>query len=96
MHKQGQCTDLIDKTANELGNDVVTLMLVAVQKDNLELSVKHAIRRYGDVCICMATKIRVCRAYRIHGKLEQGTVSTEVVIKTCISAFPSIWVSYNI
>ena len=46
MHKQGQCTDLIDKTANELGDDVVTVMLVAVQRDNMELSVKQAIRRY--------------------------------------------------
>ena len=46
MHKQAQCTDLIDKTANELGDDVVTLMLVAIQRDNLELSVKWAIGRY--------------------------------------------------
>lgn len=96
MHKQGQCTDLIDKTANELGDDVVTVMLVAVQRDNMELSVKQAIRRYSDVRICTATRIkRVCRRYRNHVKFEQGTVSTEVVIKICILAFPSLWVSCN-
>jgi hypothetical protein len=44
MHKPGQrCTDLIEKTANALSRDVVALMLMAVQKDNLELSIKFAI-----------------------------------------------------
>ena len=31
-------------TANALSDDAVTLMLVAVQRDNLELSIKQAIR----------------------------------------------------
>jgi hypothetical protein len=44
MHKQGQpCTDLISKTANSLSGNVVSLMLLAVQKDNLEPNVKQAI-----------------------------------------------------
>ncbi len=44
MHKAGQqCTDLIKLTANSLSGDVVAIMLVAVQKDNLELSVTSAI-----------------------------------------------------
>ncbi len=44
MHKDGQrCTDLIKLTANSLSGDVVALMLIAVQKDNLELSVTSAI-----------------------------------------------------
>jgi hypothetical protein len=91
MHKQGQCTDLIDKTANELGDDVVTLMLVAVQRGNLELSVTEAIRRY--VRVCIATEIR--RVYsldRTHAKSKQGIVSIEVVTEICIVAFPSLWV----
>ena len=46
MHKDGQrCTDLIELTANSLSGGVVALMLVAVQKDNLELSINQAIRR---------------------------------------------------
>ena len=46
MHVPGQkCTDLIEMTANALSRDVVGLMLVAVQKDNLELSINYAIRR---------------------------------------------------
>ena len=45
MHKPGQrCNDLIDVTANALSAGVVVLMLIAVQRDNLELSVKQAIQ----------------------------------------------------
>jgi len=46
MHKDGQqCTDLIELTANSLSGGVVALMLVAVQKDNLELSINQAIKQ---------------------------------------------------
>ena len=46
MHKDDQrCTDLIRLTANSLTKEVVALMLVAVQKDNLEVSINHAIKR---------------------------------------------------
>ena len=45
MHKPDQkCTDLIEATANALSVGVVALMLMAVQRDNLELSVKQAIK----------------------------------------------------
>lgn len=44
MHKAGQrCTDLIKLTAVSLSGGAAALMLVAVQKDNLELSINHAI-----------------------------------------------------
>ena len=44
MHKHDQrCIDLIEATANALSGGVVTLMLMAVQRDNLELSVKKAV-----------------------------------------------------
>ena len=46
MHIPDQkCSDLIDVTANALSGGVVTLMLMAVQRNNLELSVKQAIER---------------------------------------------------
>jgi hypothetical protein len=46
MHKHGQqCNELIEKTANELSSSAVALMLLSVQRDNLELSIKHAVRR---------------------------------------------------
>jgi len=45
MQKHGQqCAGLIEMTANALSGDAVALMLVAVQRDNLELSIKQAVR----------------------------------------------------
>ncbi|KAF8262506.1 hypothetical protein EI94DRAFT_678588 [Lactarius quietus] len=46
MHRPNKrCSDLIEKTATALNDDVVALMLLAVQKDSLELSVKIALNR---------------------------------------------------
>ena len=46
MHKQNRgCSDLIKETAMALNDETVTLMLLAVQMDNLELSVKLALER---------------------------------------------------
>ena len=45
MQQHGQrCAGLIEMTADALSGAAVTLMLVAVQKDNLELSIKVAIK----------------------------------------------------
>jgi hypothetical protein len=47
MHKPDQkCFDLIEETAYALSGDVVALMLMAVQRDNFELSVNQAIKWY--------------------------------------------------
>ena len=46
LQKHGQrCDGLIEMTANALGDDAVALMIMAVQRDNLEFSIKQAIRR---------------------------------------------------
>jgi hypothetical protein len=45
MHKaDGCCKNLIEETVGALNHDVVALMLVAVQRSNLELSVKLAVK----------------------------------------------------
>jgi hypothetical protein len=45
MDQHGQrCTDLIEMTANALSDEIVALMLLAVQKDNLEPNINQAIR----------------------------------------------------
>ena len=45
MQKNGhRCDDLVEMTANALIGDAVALMLAAVQRDDLELSIKQAIR----------------------------------------------------
>jgi hypothetical protein len=46
MHKHDQkCTELLEKTVNQLSGSVVGLMLLAVQKDNLALNIKEAVQR---------------------------------------------------
>jgi hypothetical protein len=46
MHIHGShCGDLVEKTAAALDDDAVMLMLVAVQRNNVELSVKLAWKR---------------------------------------------------
>jgi hypothetical protein len=46
MHRQNMsCNDLVEKTAAALNDDIITLMLLAVQRSNLELSVKLALNR---------------------------------------------------
>ncbi|KAH9001816.1 hypothetical protein EDB86DRAFT_2801321 [Lactarius hatsudake] len=46
MHRQNRrCDDLIEKTAAALNEDTVALMLLTVQKGNLQLSVKTALNR---------------------------------------------------
>ena len=45
MHRDEQrCTDLIEVTAKALSGRAIALMLVAVQRDNLELSINQAIK----------------------------------------------------
>ena len=47
MHKQdSRCGDLIEKTAEALNDDTLALMLLAVQRGNLAVSVKLALNRW--------------------------------------------------
>ena len=46
MHMQNsRCDNLIEGTATALNSDIIALMLLAVQRDNLQLSVKTALNR---------------------------------------------------
>ena len=46
MHKNdSHCVKLIEKTAAALNEEAVMLMLLAVQRGNVEMSVKLALRR---------------------------------------------------
>ena len=46
MHRHiNHCELLIEKTAISLDDDIVALMLLAVQRGNLELSVRLALKR---------------------------------------------------
>ena len=43
--KDSRCDDLVAKTAEALNEEATALMLLAVQRGNLELSVKTALSR---------------------------------------------------
>ena len=46
MHRENRsCGDLIEKTAAALNQDIIALMLLTVQRDNLQFSVKAALDR---------------------------------------------------
>ena len=46
MHEENQCcTELLETTANALNDGVVAVMISAVKRENLELSMNIAIRR---------------------------------------------------
>jgi hypothetical protein len=45
MHKDDQrCTDLLEMTADALSGGTVALILLTIQKDNLELNIKQAVK----------------------------------------------------
>jgi len=47
MHKlNARCNKLVEEMAAALNDDAVALMLLAVQRSNLELSVKLAVTRW--------------------------------------------------
>ena len=46
MHEAGnRCTELLEETANALNDDAVVVMLFAVQKVSLEVSINVAVTR---------------------------------------------------
>jgi len=46
MHESGEhCDDLIVATANTLNDEAVAMMLLALQRGNLEISIRVAVKR---------------------------------------------------
>jgi hypothetical protein len=93
MNRPGRrCKELLEITLNTLSGGVVALILLAIQKDNLELNISQAVK--SQVPIYSGTRMRGAYAHcRAQSAFEQGDGSTERIIKICMQAFPSIWVS---
>ena len=90
MHKAGEhCTELLEKTANALSDNVVGVMLLAVQKGNLELSINRAVTKsvflYGMARKSLIYYFRACIMIR-SGEKERGKI-----IGKCVVAFPYMW-----
>jgi len=76
MHLQNSpCNELIEKTAAALNEDIVAMMLLAVQRDNLQLSVKTALK---------------CTLPHTQAGSEIKLVDYDIV-RGCLFSFPYIW-----
>ena len=93
MHEAGkQCTELLEKTANALNDNVVSVMLLAVQKGNLELSIIIAVTK-SVFSYRVARKkpqfyFSACTMFR--GREEESLRGK--IIGKCLMAFPYTWI----
>ncbi|SRR6266404_2338754 len=95
--KETRCDNLIEATAAALNEDVVALMLVAVQKDNLGVSVnlalKWSVHQFKGAV--GGNLIRLCRVYYRDG-FDTGKLSTKTIVEECLFPFPYLWASVHL
>ena len=90
MHKVGEsCSVLIMETASALSLEVVTLMLLAVQRGNLEMSVKMAVKRY--VIFEMTWMDKNFIGFRAN--IDGDRMS---MFKSSIEYLPHLWVCFTV
>ncbi len=95
MNKQeARCDTLIEATAAALNEDVVALMLIAVQEGNLAFGVNIALQRsvHQFKGTIGGNLIELCRAYS-SGKFDK--LDTESVARECLFPFPYLWASVH-
>ena len=86
------CRDLIGTTAAALNEDVVSLMLVAVQRGNLDLSVRRALNRW--VCHLSGWVSNDLNKHcRVHSSAGIEVKSKDDIVQECLRQFPYIWAS---
>ncbi|SRR6266404_3303195 len=93
MDKQeARCHTLIEATATALNKDAVVLMLVAVQKDNLGLSVNLALER--SVLQFRRTVSRnLIKLFRVYSSGGINGLDAEMIVRECLFPFPYLWAS---
>src|SRR6266404_6279729 len=90
-----RCDALIEATAAALNEDVVFLMLVAVQKDNFGLSVTRALNRlvYQFKGTVGGNLIELCRVYD-RGLLNR--LDAKTIVRECLFLFPYLWATIHL
>jgi predicted GTPase len=86
LRESMRCEDLIAKTAMALNEDVVTLMLIAVQRGNLELSVKRALNCVTSIDVKVKHKddiVRECLRQFPHIWLFEEEGDTFIEVSGC-------------
>ena len=73
--EQGDCTELISCTAEALDDEMLETLLISAQQVNLEICVRHAVRRkaVGDCVALGSVNKSYCRSlkWRLHDDLQQ-------------------------
>jgi hypothetical protein len=90
MHKDGaDCLELINETAKALDEATLMMLLLTVQRDNLDLSVRLAVGRY-----ILRTRDDVKIAdfgFRCYDRFSEGAQDQELILQ-CLHPFVTLWV----
>ena len=94
--KEARCDSLIEATAAALNDDVVALMLVAVQRDNnlglsVNIALKWSVHQFKGAV--GGNLIRLCRVYSQGGFNELDAIT---IVQECIFPFPYLWASVQL
>src|SRR6266404_1351167 len=96
MNKQDACCDsLIEATAAALNEDTVALMLVAVQKDNLGLSVDLALKR-SVLQFRRAVSGNLIELFRAYSSGGFNELDAETIVRECLFSFPYLWAGIHL
>ncbi len=96
MDKQeARCDTLIEGTAAVLNEDVVALMLVAVQKDNLGLSVNFALKR-SVLQFKRTVSGNLIMLFRVYSSGGFNELDTETIVRKSLFSFPYLWASIDL
>ena len=88
------CHHLIETTAAALNEDVVTLMLIAVQRVNIGLSVRRALNRW--VCELNGWMNKYLNKHcRVLSSTGLEVKRKDDIVRECLRQFPFIWASIN-
>ncbi|SRR6266404_693412 len=91
--QEARCDTLIETTVAALDEDVVALMLVAVQKDNLVLSVKVALKKSVHQFQRIVGGISSSR--RVHSRGGFNNLGAITIVRDCLYPFPFLWASIH-
>ena len=96
MNKQeAHCHTLIQATAVALDEDAVALMLVAVQKDNLGLSVDLALKQ-SVLQFRRTVSGNLIEMFRVCSSGGFNKLDAEMIVRKCLFSFPYLWASVHL
>ena len=96
MNKQdARCDTLIKATAAALNEDAIVLMFVAVQKDNLGLSVKLALER-SVLQFRRTVSWNLIELFRVYSCDGFNKLDAETIVRKCLFPFPFLWASIQL